>query len=226
MIGPWKRVAARWNAARIRPTQAGLISSDERRVVSPDEAEALGLLENPLPLDGVYRERARLVALLAALYPSTLVLGADPEEPDWAVLFITLPTGQASWHIAADDLSLFHHVDLDDANTPGAPEWDGHSTAEKYERIAAHVRTLKPTVPVPRDALRGLVEVARWVSGDPHELALRSTCTDYCCPDGACKLDIYRAAHPSPRPDAKARRALAALDDAGLLDQLGEDGDG
>lgn len=44
----------------------------------------------------------------------------DPQEPEWPCAFITLPgVGQISWHC------------------PQFPEsWDGHTTAEKYQRIA------------------------------------------------------------------------------------------
>lgn len=55
-------------------------------------------------------------------------------------------------------------------------------------------------VSVPRDALRGLVEVARWVSRGLSYAAFSARC-----------------------PDAKAQRALAALDDAGLLAQFREE---
>ena len=79
--------------------------------------------------DSVYRERAHLVAHLAALYPSVLVYGADPNEPEWPVIYVTLPTGQASWHLSPDDLDLFHHVPT------GTQAWDGHDTAEKYARL-------------------------------------------------------------------------------------------
>lgn len=42
----------------------------------------------------------------------------DPEEPDWPVAFIELPTGQISFHI------------------PSHPKiWDNHDTEEKYMRI-------------------------------------------------------------------------------------------
>jgi hypothetical protein len=59
-----------------------------------------------------------------------------------------------------------------------------------------------PTLSVPREALRGLVRVARCVSrGDSGWLA-------------------------SPPLDLTARRALGALDDAGLLEQFREGGDG
>ena len=43
----------------------------------------------------------------------------DPEEPEWPVVFIELPTGQVSWHVP-------RHV----------KEWDGHTTEEKFGRMA------------------------------------------------------------------------------------------
>ena len=42
----------------------------------------------------------------------------DPEEPEWPVVYIELPTGQVSWHMPQ------HPV-----------PWDGHDTEEKYRRI-------------------------------------------------------------------------------------------
>jgi hypothetical protein len=83
----------------------------------------------------LYRERAHLVALLAALYPSSI--GTDPAEPDWPVVYITLPTGQVSWHFSPDDQDLLFGVPRDD-NT----RWDGHTTDEKYRRIADHAARL------------------------------------------------------------------------------------
>lgn len=77
----------------------------------------------------IYRERAHLVALLAADYPSTIGYH-DPAEPDWAVVAVDLPAGQASWHIAPSDMDLFEHVRRSDINT-----WDGHTTDEKYRRV-------------------------------------------------------------------------------------------
>jgi len=46
----------------------------------------------------------------------------DPQEPEWPVAFIELPTGQVSWHVP-------QHT------TP----WDKHTTEEKYARIKAFV---------------------------------------------------------------------------------------
>jgi hypothetical protein len=86
--------------------------------------------------DNPYRDRAHLSAYLAAVNPSVLVHGADPNEPDWPVLFVTLPTGQVSWHVSPDDLDLFDHV------TVGHATWDGHSTDEKNDRIRRYVDML------------------------------------------------------------------------------------
>ncbi|MFE2021328.1 hypothetical protein ACFW9O_25100 [Streptomyces sp. NPDC059499] len=81
--------------------------------------------------DGVYRERAHLVALLAALHPSHIG-HTDPDTPDWAVVIVETPAGQMSWHIAPRDMDLFTHVQPTNRVSPG---WDGHTTDEKYERV-------------------------------------------------------------------------------------------
>lgn len=78
--------------------------------------------------DAVYRERAHLLGLLAAVFPSHLQ--PDPAEPDWPVLYINLPTGQCTWHIGENDIDLFAHVRRD-VYEP----WDGHTTEEKYARV-------------------------------------------------------------------------------------------
>ena len=87
------------------------------------------------PVDNVYRERAHLVAHLAAVYPSRIGY-TDPSEPEWAVVSISLPTGQVTWHVAPDDMDLFTHV------RSGVEAWDGHTTDEKYARLDAHTRAL------------------------------------------------------------------------------------
>lgn len=84
----------------------------------------------------VYRERARLVAHLSSLYPA--VIGVDEDEPDWPVVHVRSPQGQLSWHISRADLDLFPHL----RPAPAAEiSWDGHDTAEKYERL--HRLTLR-----------------------------------------------------------------------------------
>jgi hypothetical protein len=85
--------------------------------------------------DKAYRERAHLVAHLAACHPSVML--TDNTEPDWPIVFVSTSAGQMSWHIAKADLELFGHVP---ATTE--PTWDGHTTEEKYQRLAELVRTL------------------------------------------------------------------------------------
>ncbi|MFE3578742.1 hypothetical protein [Streptomyces vinaceus] len=91
--------------------------------------------------DGAYRERARLVAHLASLYPSHIG-HTDPAAPDWAVITIEAPTGQMCWHIAPADLPLFDHVQTTYPGWGNQYIWDGHTTEQKYERL--HELTVRP----------------------------------------------------------------------------------
>jgi hypothetical protein len=81
--------------------------------------------------DAAYAERDRLVAALSKCFPSHLAThdGADWHH-DWrTIVCIHLPTGQATWHIHDSERPWFSHLlTLED-------HWDGHSTAEKYERL-------------------------------------------------------------------------------------------
>lgn len=81
----------------------------------------------------VYTERNRLVAFIASLYPSgikdTAILGWD--EAWNGCVYIDLPNGQASWHYHESQANMFAHLPRYEG------EWDGHTTEEKYNRIAA-----------------------------------------------------------------------------------------
>jgi hypothetical protein len=83
-------------------------------------------------LDAVYRERAHLVAHLAALYPSHILFDDDPSKPGWRLIYIDTPTGQMAWHLSHGDMGLFPHVPRAASNEV---EWDGHTTDEKYHRL-------------------------------------------------------------------------------------------
>lgn len=86
--------------------------------------------------DGAYRERAQLLAWLAAIHPAVRTLARDVTEPGWQILFLDPPNGgQMSWHIAPADIELFDHVEYVRAGDERAV-WDGHTTETKYERIA------------------------------------------------------------------------------------------
>ena len=82
--------------------------------------------------DGAYAERNRLVAYIASMFPSgikrTTISGWD--EAWHGCVYIDLPTGQASWHYHDREAHLFATL------PPYQGEWDGHSTEEKYARIA------------------------------------------------------------------------------------------
>lgn len=82
---------------------------------------------------GVYRERAHLVALLASTWQSELQIDPTSPPPATAVLYLSTPCGQLSWHIVAKDLDLLGHVNRADMHQTQL--WDGHTTEEKYRRI-------------------------------------------------------------------------------------------
>jgi hypothetical protein len=88
--------------------------------------------------DGAYRERAHLVALLAALTPGAVITYAtDVDEPGWQIVYLNIGGHQASWHISPRDADLFQHVERVEHDDPRG-HWDGHTTEEKYAAIAAH----------------------------------------------------------------------------------------
>lgn len=85
--------------------------------------------------DGAYAERNNLVAALARLFPSSLERHPEEDESwedDWRwIVFIDLPTGQATWHIHDSELEKFSTIPRFAGRT-----WDGHTTEQKYERLA------------------------------------------------------------------------------------------
>jgi len=94
--------------------------------------------------DQAFRERNRLIALLAHLYPSCLERHPEDDtewEDDWRwIVFIHHPEGQLSWHIHDSELPLFDHVPRGIGNV----KWDGHTIEEKYARIERAIRGEQP----------------------------------------------------------------------------------
>lgn len=109
----------------------------------------MGKISNPL-LDRLseledqknfaYKERNYLVSLVAKM---AIALGGkaglgkhDPNDNDWdvdwrTIVFIDIPSvGQCSWHVHDSEVGLFNFLDEYDE------KWDGHSTEDKYNRIA------------------------------------------------------------------------------------------
>lgn len=142
-----------------------LAAFDDQTVTPPTDAPqstSPGVKQpgpNTTPLENVYRERAHLLAWLAALNPAVIAPAPDVEEPDWQLLFIDAGGRQASWHIAPRDAELFVDVDRVEPGDPRA-QWDGHTTTAKYLRIAAHVADL--------GARRALTDARCAVTNVPH----------------------------------------------------------
>lgn len=82
--------------------------------------------------DAAYLERNQLVSLLSKIFPSGIKRTAiEGWSEDWHnCVYIDLPTGQASWHYHDSQAYLFDHL------PPYTGNWDGHTTEEKYIRIA------------------------------------------------------------------------------------------
>lgn len=102
--------------------------------------------------DGAYHERDQLVAALTKVFPASIEqhVGEGWDEAWRNVVIVDLPTGQASWHIHDSELPLFAHLPRDAGRV-----WDGHTTKEKYARLAA----LLPQPLLPTDALKRITDV-------------------------------------------------------------------
>lgn len=138
MIATLAAVAATWTAAAI---PAGCLIGrhlrhleDQTMPSYEDTYDRITAAE--AERDGAYRERAHLLAWLATHYPAVIAPAPDVEEPGWQLLYITAPTGQLSWHISPRDAGLLSHVQRVEPDDPRA-KWDGHTTEQKYQRIAA-----------------------------------------------------------------------------------------
>ena len=90
--------------------------------------------------DATYHERDQVVAALTKCFPSSIALSGDPE---WPIVYIDLPTGQVSWHIRATEIPLFSHLEWEHV------DWDGHTTAEKYARLASLTTATTERAPTP-----------------------------------------------------------------------------
>ncbi|MEU2443531.1 hypothetical protein ABZ588_08425 [Streptomyces althioticus] len=93
--------------------------------------------------DGAYRERARLVALVAGGLAEQVVVApaSDVDEPGWQILYATLHGRQCSWHFSPQDADLIEYFDHVPADDPRA-QWDGHTTEAKYQHIDYLARAL------------------------------------------------------------------------------------
>jgi hypothetical protein len=82
-------------------------------------------------LDAAYRERNSVVAALIRTngWPTWIV--PAPDADGWWIVYAETPEGQVSWHFGEADRELFA-----DWSTVAPRDWDGHTTDEKYARLA------------------------------------------------------------------------------------------
>lgn len=100
--------------------------------------------------DNAYSERNRLVALLAAICrPGTHIGFTDPSTPEYAVVIVETPYGQASWHIPPRDFEFFRGTA---ESGPESTQYDGHTTDEKYGRLETMRLSLLADSPAPSPA--------------------------------------------------------------------------
>ena len=98
-------------------------------------------------IDRVYEERNALVMLAGALARQNRLhggLGLDPQEPDWPVLFINLPTGQVSWHLPRLSQAYpkpYRRAMAVMSRSPYYSGWDGHTPEEKNMRVLEYAAT-------------------------------------------------------------------------------------
>ncbi|MFI6587480.1 hypothetical protein [Embleya sp. NPDC050493] len=99
------------------------------------------------PAGPVYRERAHLVAELAARWRSVRVDRA-PDLPEFALVQAHTPAGSMSWHINRErDEDLLAGIPTVDPDHPSI-EFDGHTTAAKYARLRSLHHRLPGAPPV------------------------------------------------------------------------------
>lgn len=178
-----------------------------RRIDNALIAEALDLESSVYTdKDAVYTERNRVVAALARLFPSGLARTDIPGwDPEWnECVYIDLPTGQVSWHYHYRDAYLFAGLPLYEK------PWDGHTTEEKYRRLAAMgSRRMDATKEQNNAALRARAETAEQALSKARAEAdrLRSDADRL-----AAALRAFACGHPSGTADAAIARYEAGVE--------------
>jgi hypothetical protein len=119
-------ISAETERTRVRAAWQSTIVQARRQHARAEQAAA--------ERDGAYRERAQLLAWLATAHPAVLAPAPDVDEPGWQILYLNADGQQLSWHIHPRDAELYGNVEQVRADDPRA-QWDGHTTAEKYQRI-------------------------------------------------------------------------------------------
>ena len=157
--------------ATARPFGAHEVERFVRTTVDP-ASEILALQKQR---NDVYEERDRLVAALSKCFPSWLARHPDADkewDDQWRwIVFVQLPTGQATWHIQDRELPWFDHLARRTVN-----DWDGHTTEEKYRRLARLTAPAQDGEPSVEECLRVAHEAIK--SKHPHTAALAAQLID------------------------------------------------
>lgn len=95
-------------------------------------AKNADIIKLKMDKDAVYLERNRVVAALASIFTAGTAQTNIPDwDPEWhGCVYIDLPHGQVSWHYHDSQAHIFAHL------PPYTKPWDGHTTEEKYRRLA------------------------------------------------------------------------------------------
>ncbi|MER5213677.1 hypothetical protein ABT063_24675 [Streptomyces sp. NPDC002838] len=140
--GPIRGVVEDVEDVRKRAEQADAVTAETKRLMERRTTTLRERAERAeAERDGAYRERAHLLALLAALYPSVIAPAPDVDEDGWKILYLRIGGKQASWHIAPRDAELYAHVEHVPADDRRA-QWDGHTTEQKYAHIGQYAARL------------------------------------------------------------------------------------
>lgn len=128
--------------------------------------------------DGAYEERNRVVAALARIFPSGLArTNIEGWDEEWhGCVYIDSPVGQLSWHYHDSQAYLFEGL------PPYEGQWDGHTTEEKYQRLAIltaeEAESRAKAAESERDRLRALVEDANGLMREARAVASNAYRTD------------------------------------------------
>lgn len=87
-------------------------------------------------LDGAYTERNALAAALIRIGRYRCWCVNAPDAEGWYIVYADTPAGQVSWHVHPRDIHLFSTANGVPLFSGEAEPWDGHTTEEKYRRIA------------------------------------------------------------------------------------------
>jgi hypothetical protein len=113
---------------------AAVVEADNLRAATPAP-------DSGAERDVAYRERNAVVAALIRSNGWPRWVAMAPDADGWVIVYAETPQGQVSWHVGPDDFDLF--ADFPSV-APGG--WDGHTTEEKYARLAA-LSALTPAGP-------------------------------------------------------------------------------